>query len=74
MKTAHEGKAVTALATPPIAGKPTSRPCPTCDAQPGQSCRRWIGGRVRGKDIGGGQWRILAKVHPERRAHRRGAA
>lgn len=58
------------LATPHLAGKPLSRSCPKCEAEPGKPCRRWIGGRIGGEDVGGGYWRPLKKVHDERRRSR----
>lgn len=45
------------------------RACPKCEAPIGYPCRRWVGGRVRGEDIGGGYWRpMTSKVHDERKA------
>jgi hypothetical protein len=44
----------------------TARPCPTCDAPIGEACRRAIGGRVRGKDVGGAYVKRLASVHRAR--------
>lgn len=55
------------LVTPLLATKPRSRACPKCEAQPGRPCRRWVGGRVRGHDIGGGYWKPLKNVHDERK-------
>jgi hypothetical protein len=64
-------------ARPLIAGKSRvatilaerSRVCPKCEAPIGYPCRRWVGGRVGGEDIGGGYWRpMTSKVHDERKA------
>jgi len=59
-----------ALATSPLAQNPLSRTCPKCEAGPAQPCRRWIAGRVKGHDIGGGQWKRLKGVHGERQNKR----
>ena len=53
---------------------PLSRTCPKCEAAPGMSCRRWVGGRVCGEDVGGGYWKSLKNPHPERAVRRKRAS
>jgi hypothetical protein len=65
-RTTNRGHAITALAGPPLADKPLSRPCPTCEASPGWPCRRWVSGRVCGQETGGDYWRPLKKGHDDR--------
>jgi len=43
-----------------------ANPCPRCGAPAQVTCRRWVGGRVCGQDIGGGYWRHLTNPHRER--------
>lgn len=41
---------------------PLRRPCPRCEAAPGQRCQHWV--------PGAGYFKPIVRIHPERRAAR----
>lgn len=41
-------------------------PCPRCHAAPGRACVRLPGGKISGRDIGGGYTKPMKTLHPER--------